>query len=139
MLRDDDSMPIGVHHVEINVRELAVSVEFWGWLLPELGFEQYQVWPEGRSYRCGDVYLVFVQSEDAYRDQPLHRKRPGLNHIALWATCAEQVRGLPERLRERGVAVLYEDRDADEEGAPSDRSVFFEDPDRNKVEVVAPE
>jgi catechol 2,3-dioxygenase-like lactoylglutathione lyase family enzyme len=32
----------GLHHVEINVSNLKRSVEFWGWLLPELGYELYQ-------------------------------------------------------------------------------------------------
>ena len=129
----------GLHHVEVNVSDLARSVEFWGWLLPELGFEPYQVWDEGRSYKSGDTYLVFVQSEPGFRDQSLHRKRPGLNHIALWATSREQVRQLRGLLHERHVPVLYEDRGPDDVGHPSDWSVFFEDPDRIKVEVVAPD
>jgi catechol 2,3-dioxygenase-like lactoylglutathione lyase family enzyme len=129
----------GVSHVEMNVADLARSVEFWGWLLPRLGFEPYQVWDEGRSYKCGDTYLVFVQSEPQFRDQQFHRKRPGLNHIALLAKSREQVLQLPEVLHERGVPVLYEDRAPDEIGHPSEWSVFFEDPDRIKVEVVAPE
>lgn len=119
--------------------DLAKSVEFWGWLLPQLGFEPYQVWDEGRSYQCEGTYLVFVQAEPAFRDQPFHRKRPGLNHIALLAKSREQVRQLPEVLRERGVTVLYEDRTPDEIGHPSEWSVFFEDPERIKVEVVAPD
>ena len=132
-------MALGVHHVEVYVSDLGRSLEFWGWLLPQLGFELYQTWPEGRSYLCGDAYLVFVQAEEGFRSEPLHRKRPGLNHIALWATSRQQVRDLPAQLRARGIPVLYEDRPADAIGAPSEWSVFFEDPDRIKVEVVAPD
>jgi catechol 2,3-dioxygenase-like lactoylglutathione lyase family enzyme len=132
-------MARGLNHVEINVSNLEASIDFWGWLLPLLGFEAYQTWDEGQSFRCGDAYLVFVQAEDGYREQLLHRKRPGLNHLALWATSAEQVRQLPEQLRARGVRVLYDDRPDGAIGAPSEWSVFFEDPDRIKVEVVAPE
>jgi catechol 2,3-dioxygenase-like lactoylglutathione lyase family enzyme len=32
----------GLHHVEINVSDLERSVEFWGWLLHELGCELYE-------------------------------------------------------------------------------------------------
>ncbi len=39
----------GLHHVEINVADLERSVEFWGWLLPELGYELYQEWAEGKT------------------------------------------------------------------------------------------
>ena len=132
-------MPIGLHHVEVNVSNLQRSIDFWGWFLPQLGFETYQTWEEGRSYRSENTYIVFVQAEDAHRDQPLHRKRPGLNHLAFWSASKEQVKELPDRLRERGIRVLYDDRDPETIGAPSEWSVFFEDPDRIKVEVVAPE
>jgi catechol 2,3-dioxygenase-like lactoylglutathione lyase family enzyme len=130
----------GLHHVEINVSDLARSIEFWGWLLPELGYELYQEWPEGRSWRRGgDTYVVFVQADERYRNYGLHRKRPGLNHLAFWAESAQQVEALPDQLRERGVKVLYTDRAADAIGAPSSYSLFFEDPERIKVEVITPE
>lgn len=131
----------GLNHVEINVSDLRTSIDFWGWLLPQLGFEEYQTWEEGRSYwnKSADVYLVFVQAEEQFRERPYHRKGPGLNHLALWATSREQVRAMPGLLRERGVKVLYDDRPSDSIGAPSEWSVFFEDPDRIKVELVAPD
>ena len=129
----------GLHHVEINVSDLARSIAFWGWLLPELGYELFQQWPEGRSWRSGESYVVFTQADDRYKNYGLHRKRPGLNHLAFWAESTEQVEGLPAKLAERGVKVLYTDRSADAIGAPSSYSLFFEDPDRIKVEVITPE
>jgi catechol 2,3-dioxygenase-like lactoylglutathione lyase family enzyme len=129
----------GLHHVEVNVSDLERSMAFWGWLLPALGYELYQEWEDGRSWRRGDAYLVFVQADQRYRNYGLHRKRPGLNHLAFWAESAQQVTELPARLAERGYRVLYTDRSADAIGAPSSYSVFFEDPDRIKVEVITPE
>lgn len=129
----------GLSHVEIYVSDLDRSVEFWGWLLPELGFEAYQKWDAGRSWRSGDSYIVFVQAEKPYRGEAFHRKRPGLNHLAFWAESSDQVLTLQGALRERGIPVLYEDRGPDEPGAPSPYAVFFEDPDRIKVEVVVRE
>jgi catechol 2,3-dioxygenase-like lactoylglutathione lyase family enzyme len=129
----------GLHHVEINVSDLERSVAFWGWLLPELGYELYQEWEEGTSWRQGSSYVVFVQADPGYRNYGLHRKKPGLNHLAFWARSAEQVTALPELLAERGIKVLYSDRRSDQIGAPSSYSVFFEDPDRIKVEVITPE
>ena len=128
----------GLHHVEINVSDLKRSVDFWGWLLPELGYELYQEWEEGRSWRKDETYVVFVQADPRYRNYGLHRKRPGLNHLAFWALSAEQVSTLPDELAKRGVKVLYSDRASDAIGAPSSYSVFFEDPDRIKVEVITP-
>ena len=131
----------GLNHVEINVSDLQSSIDFWGWLLPQLGFEEFQTWDEGRSYwnKVTDAYIVFVQAEEQFRERPYHRRGPGLNHLAFWATSRDQVREMPELLRERGVSVLYEDRAPDAIGAPSEWSVFFEDPDRIKVELVAPD
>jgi catechol 2,3-dioxygenase-like lactoylglutathione lyase family enzyme len=129
----------GLHHVEINVSDLERAVAFWGWLLPQLGYELFQEWEDGKSWRRDGTYVVFVQADERYRNYGLHRKRPGLNHLAFWATSAEQVETLPAQLRERGIKVLYTDRAADAIGAPSSYSLFFEDPDRIKVEVITPE
>ena len=129
----------GLHHVEINVSDLERSMAFWGWLLPVLGYELYQAWEDGRSWRRGDTYLVFAQADQRYRNYGLHRKRPGLNHLAFWAESAQQVVELPAMLSERGIKVLYGDRETIEQGAPSSYRVFFEDPDRIKVEVITPE
>lgn len=127
----------GINHVEIYVSDLRRSVEFWGWLLLEVGFEPYQEWEEGRSWRCGASYIVLVQSAEPHRSQGFHRRRPGLNHVALWAGPGERVLELTEQLRQRGVPILYEDRREGETGAPSRWTVWFEDPDRIKVELVS--
>lgn len=92
-----------------------------------------------RGQHRGDTYVVFVQADERYRNYGLHRKRPGLNHLAFWAESTAQVEALPDQLRARGVNVLYTDRAADAIGAPSSTSLFFEDPDRIKVEVISPE
>ena len=132
-------MTTGLHHVEIYVSDLAASLEFWDWLLIELGYAEYESWDGGRSYKQDRTYLVFVQAEPDFAGQRFHRKRPGLNHLAFWAPSADWVADLPDRLRERGVRVLYTERGPGEIGAPSEWAVFFEDPDRIKVEVITPE
>lgn len=129
----------GLSHVEIYVSDLSKSVEFWGWLLPKLGFSPYQEWDSGRSWRDDSSYIVFVQADDPHRSHVFHRKRPGLNHLAFWAGSSEQIERLTRELRDSGVRILYEDRGPNEVGAPSRYSVFFEDPDRIKVEVVLKE
>jgi len=54
--------PIGFHHVEIWVADLAAVEASWAWLLGQLGWKLYQDWPEGRSWRIGEAYLVVEQS-----------------------------------------------------------------------------
>lgn len=125
-----------LHHVEINVSDLERSSQFWEWLLGELGYERYQSWGQGVSLRFGPTYLVFVQTPSEHLDPPFHRRRTGLNHIAFHADSKSDVDRITELLRRRGVPILYEDRHP-HAGGPDHYAVFFEDPDRIKVEITA--
>lgn len=122
-------------HVEINVADLDAARQFWGWLLPLLGYHEFQAWPDGFSFLRGRTYLVFARTAAAYRDDPFHRGRNGINHIAFHADSAEQVDWLTALLKERGVPLLYENRYPYAAGLEN-YAVFFEAPDRLKVEVV---
>ena len=129
--------PIGtLHHVELYVSNLAESIRFWGWLLEQLGYQHYQKWALGSSWRLGATYIVFVQTEDPHLDPPYHRCRTGLNHLAFHAGTSGDVDRLTSELRERGYRLLYEDRHPFAVG-PDYYAAFFEDPDRIKVELVA--
>jgi catechol 2,3-dioxygenase-like lactoylglutathione lyase family enzyme len=119
------------------VSNLARSTEFWGWFLPELGYVLFQEWDAGRRWRLYDTYLVFVQALDRHADVPYHRGRVGLNHLAFWAQSQDQVDALTEQVCARGLRVLYEDRHPFA-GGPGHYALYFEDPDRIKVEVIAP-
>ncbi len=125
-----------LHHVEMYVKDLAVSDAFWGWLLKELGYKEFQRWDQGVSYELGGTYLVFVQAEEKYLDVAYHRCRPGLNHLAFKGESRVFVDLMTKKLRERDVTILYEDRHP-YAGGPDYYAVFFEDPDRMKVEIVA--
>ncbi|MHC0035566.1 VOC family protein [Pseudoneobacillus sp. C159] len=126
-----------LHHVEIYVSNLEKSVLFWDWLLTELGYELYQKWDKGRSWKYEKTYLVFVQAEERFLDIPYHRCRVGLNHLAFHAKTREQVDELTKKLIDKDVRVLYQDKHPFA-GGPDYYAVFFEDPDRIKVELVAP-
>ncbi len=125
-----------LHHVELYVKDLAVSKEFWGWLLEKLGYEVFQEWNAGISYLLGDTYLVFVQAKEKHLDIPYHRCRAGLNHLAFHGESRAFVDEMTQALRERGVTILYEDRHP-YAGGDDYYAVFFEDPDRMKVEITA--
>jgi catechol 2,3-dioxygenase-like lactoylglutathione lyase family enzyme len=126
-----------IHHIEINVSDLNKSIDFWGWLLAELGYELDQEWDSGQSFRIGDTYIVFVQTEDKYKDIPYHRCRTGLNHLAFHAESRQQVDDLTKKLKEKDVLILYQNQHPFA-GGKNHYAVFFEDPDRIKVELVAP-
>lgn len=125
-----------LHHVEIYVKDLEKTKEFWGWLLHELDYKVYQSWDQGISYILDKSYLVFVQAEDNYLDIPYHRCRPGLNHLAFYGDSREFVDKMTLKLKQKGVKVLYEDLHP-YAGGEDYYAVYFEDPNRMKVEIVA--
>lgn len=127
-----------LHHVEIYVSDLQKSRQFWDWLLTHLGYKNVNEWPQGVSWQLGGTYLVFVQTEDRFKDVEYHRCRTGLNHLAFHGGSRAEIDELTELLKTRDVKILYEDKHP-YAGGPNYYAVFFEDPDRIKVEVVADE
>lgn len=126
-----------LHHVEIYVSNLEKSRIFWTWFLEELRYELYQTWDEGFSFLLGNTYIVFVQTLDKHLEPRYHRCRTGLNHLAFWAESQTHIDELTNKLKARGISILYKDRHP-HAGGPDYYALFFEDPDRIKVELVAP-
>ena len=123
-----------LHHVEINVSDLQKSIEFWDWILKELGYAQFQNWKLGRSYKLDNTYIVFVQTEEPFLDVKYHRKRTGLNHLAFFGDSKKFIDELLLKLKEKEVKILYENKYP---FAENYYAIYFEDPDRIKVEVIA--
>lgn len=126
-----------LHHLELYVSDLKNSTEFWGWLLEELGYKNYQKWDSGQSWKRGETYIVFVQTQKRFLDIPYHRSRVGLNHLAFQAESYEQVNDITEKLKNKGYTILYPNQHP-YAGGNNHYAVYFEDPDRIKVEIVAP-
>lgn len=126
-----------VHHIEIYVSDLEKTIAFWSWLLKDLGYSKHQQWNEGISYKLGEIYLVFVQTEEAFLDVKYHRKRTGLNHLAFHVASREMVDSFTEKLKAKKANILYQDKHPFA-GGKNNYAVFFEDPDRMKIELVAP-
>ncbi|QED46163.1 VOC family protein [Cytobacillus dafuensis] len=127
-----------IHHVEINVSNLKSTIDFWSWFLEELGYSPYQEWEKGQSWKLGETYIVFVQTEERFLDIPYHRCRVGLNHLAFHASSRKQIDDITSKLKEKNINILYTDKHPFA-GGKEHYAVYFEDPDRIKVELVAPE
>jgi len=126
-----------LHHVELNVSNLVESKTFYSKLLPPLGYSLFQEWEKGFSYKVGSTYLVFVQTEEKFLQHPYHRKETGLNHLAFHASSRVQVDEMTEKMQQLGARILYQDLHP-YAGGPDYYAVFFEGPDRLKIEIVAP-
>ena len=65
------------------------------------------------------------------------QKRMGLNHLAFHAASKEQVDDVTAWVRASGFTVLYDDRHP-HAGGPDSYALYCEDPNRIKVELIAP-
>jgi catechol 2,3-dioxygenase-like lactoylglutathione lyase family enzyme len=125
----------GFHHVELWVPDLAAAVTAWGWLLAELGWQPYQDWPDGRSWRHGDAYLVLERSRALSADSH-ERTRPGLNHVALHAGTRGDVDRLVPLAPAHGWTLLFPDRHP-YAGGPRHYAAYLEDTQGYEVELCA--
>ncbi|MDY7086431.1 MAG: VOC family protein [Actinomycetota bacterium] len=114
-----------LHHVELWVPDLAGALEPWGWLLGSLGWQPYQDWPGGRSWRHDDVYLVLEQSP-ALSGSVHDRLAPGLNHLAFTVDGPAEVDRLTAASSSHGWALLFPDRHP-RAGGPTSYAAYLED------------
>jgi catechol 2,3-dioxygenase-like lactoylglutathione lyase family enzyme len=126
-----------IHHMELYVSNLERSRKFWGWLLGKLGYNVYQQWEQGISWKKGSTYIVLVQTKEKYLHIPYHRCGTGLNHIAFHVSSRTEIDDLVAEMKNSEIKILYGVKYPPI--ADSDYyAVYFEDPDRIKVELVAP-
>ena len=124
-----------LHHIEIYVSNLTKTKLFWGELLESLSYTIYQKWDQGISWKLDKTYIVFVQTRRKYLDIPYNRCGTGLNHIAFHVNSKKQLDNLANSLERKGIKFLYNNKFRKEK-TEDPYSIFFEDPDRIKVELV---
>jgi catechol 2,3-dioxygenase-like lactoylglutathione lyase family enzyme len=126
---------VSLHHVELWVPDLAGSAEPWGWLLGELGWQPFQEWPTGRSWRHRDTYVVLEQSP-ALTGAVHDRLAPGLNHLAFTVDGKGEVDRLTTAAPEHGWALMFADRHP-HAGGPGSYGAYLEDAWGYEVELAA--
>lgn len=126
-----------LHHVELWVPDLGRAVRSFGWLLDAMGYETYQEWAHGRSWRLGALYLVVEESADLVGDRH-ERCRPGLNHLAFQVEGREAVDALTAAAPGHGWRLMFGDRHPHAGGAQQ-YAAYLENEDGFEVELVAME
>jgi catechol 2,3-dioxygenase-like lactoylglutathione lyase family enzyme len=127
-----------IHHIELYVGDLERSVAFWTPFMAILGYGADR-WSGGMNYVRGEgaPYLCLLPAPAEHLAAGYHRKRIGLNHLAFRGDSRAQVDRITQWIRDEGHTLLYADRHP-YAGGPDYYAVFCEDPDRFKLEVVAP-
>jgi catechol 2,3-dioxygenase-like lactoylglutathione lyase family enzyme len=124
-----------IHHVEVWVGDLAAADASLGWLLRALGYQLADTWAAGRSWRCGDAYIVLECGPDVLPGKH-ERRRPGLNHLAFHAGTEAEVEQLAAEAIRHGWTLLFADRHP-HAGGPAHYAAYLENQDGFEVELVA--
>jgi catechol 2,3-dioxygenase-like lactoylglutathione lyase family enzyme len=124
-----------LHHVELWVPDLDRAVACWGWLLGELGYEQFQDWEGGRSWRAGPTYIVVEQSP-AMTSSKHERCHAGLNHLAFHVNGRDSVDRLVAAAADHGWTLMFADKHP-YAGGQDHYAAYMENADGYEVELVA--
>ena len=122
-----------ISHFEWNVSDYPRSVRFYDTVLLPLGWKKINHCRTHTAYTDGHLKLIICPTEAKHRAAGFHRKRTGLNHIALAASSKAEVDDFALRLKANEIPLLYEGEPTGDDGY---YAVFFEDPDRVKLELV---
>lgn len=125
-----------LNHIQINVKDIKISSSFYERLFSRLGYKKFMEEEGIKSWTDGKTTIFLNQCEKKYIKNKFHRKNIGLNHIAFTANSKGEVDKIHEFLKRNNITILY--------GGPKEYpkyclgyyAVYFEDPDRIKLEVV---
>ena len=130
--------PGRVHHVFVNVSDVARSREFYGWLMPQLGYPgTWDFDGEGNSagYLGPGGSFWLKRQDPRFASDRFDKDRVGLCEIAFTAPSRDAVDALAKALVARGTTILSPPR-VYPEYVPGYYAVFFADPDGLKLEYV---
>jgi len=117
------------------VPDLDRAVASWGWLLGELGYELFQDWQDGRSWRCGLTYIVVEQSPARIATRH-DRCRPGLNHLAFHVESRARTDELAAKAAQHGWRLMFAEQHP-YAGGQGHYAAYLENIDGFEAELVA--
>ena len=124
----------GVHHVIVNVTDLARARHFYAWLMPRLGYPGMTD-HEGGAGWFGEGGSFWIKAADQrFARDTFSKDRVGLCEIAFRAESRGDVDALAGELAARGAHIFDPPREYDY--TPGYYAVFFTDPDGIKLELV---
>ena len=131
-------MKAKIYHLEIHVGVYKKSLAFYKDLLGYLEFKTTLEEDYLAGFSDGAADLWLVATDPKYLINKFHRKNVGLNHLAFRVNSKEEVNMFhDEFLKPRAIASLYQTPKFFPEYTPNYYAVYFEDPDRIKLEVVS--
>mgnify|MGYP001601127743 FL=1 len=124
-----------LYHIQLNVSQNS-SLNFYKEFLEYLGYKVIDKNEEHIGLSNGTTDFWIILTDKKYLGNKFHRKSVGLNHLAFRVDSRNEVDDFAKNfLKKKGINLLY--------NSPRDfpeywkyYAVYFEDPDRMKLEVV---
>jgi len=135
--REEHVPNTSVYHLQLNVSNAAKSLPFYQDFFKYLGYRVINQSKEHIGVSNGSTDFWIIETPAAHRKRRFHRKATGLNHISFRVSARKEIdRFVIEFLKPRGIVPLYASPKHFPEYRDGYYAVFFEDPDRIKLELT---
>ncbi len=126
-----------IGHIYLYVSDLDKSYEFYKKLLEYLGYRETVKLDWGFAFINNGTSLWFEKTPKDGVEKGYSRRRTGLNHIAFRVDSKEEVdKFFEEFIKGNKIATLYESPKPFPEYEEGYHAIFFEDPDKIKIEIA---
>ena len=125
-----------VYHVQVNVRDAAVSLPFYRDLLRYLEFQCVHDDPRVAGYSDGRTSVWIIETADGHAPRGFHRKAPASTTSPSASTSRTTSTASPRTSSPRARSPPSTGRPRLPRVPPGYYAVFFEDPDRLKLEIA---
>lgn len=126
-----------VYHIHLNVSNKEKSLPFYRELFDYFGYKMIIERDWGFGFSNGKTDFWVTSTRKKYLRNKFHRKNAGLNHIAFGVESRRNVdKFIKEFLIPRKIKPLYDSPREYSEYTKWYYAVYFEDPDRIKLEVT---
>jgi catechol 2,3-dioxygenase-like lactoylglutathione lyase family enzyme len=130
-------MKARLYHVQVNVGDPKTSLPFYRDFFTHLGYRIVSEGAEHLGATDGGATVWVIATPRARARSGFHRKNVGLNHLAFRVATRPAVDAcVRDFLTPRGIVPLYDSPKEFPQYLHGYYAVFFEDPDRIKLEVV---
>jgi len=124
-------------HIQLNVSDATKSLPFYKDLFNWFGYKIIDESTDHIGASNGTTDFWIIQTEEKHKSVPFHRKQTGINHLAFQLESKEKVDEFVKNfLQTKNNTILYNSPKYFPEYSPGYYAVFFEDPDRLKLEVM---
>jgi catechol 2,3-dioxygenase-like lactoylglutathione lyase family enzyme len=125
-----------ISHIELKVSHPDISFPFYTELLSFLDYKVIHHDNISIGFMNPPNQIWLTKTRDKYLDIPFHRQHTGINHLAFRVGSAGEVdKFYSQFLQPKSIPTLYQTPKLFPEYTSDYYAVFFEDPDRIKLEV----